>query len=85
MLPVSTIMFVICNVRLTTVSILQILNYKIDSWIQLSAVMILLINHANNPVIYGLTNRNFREAISKAFSRNKARNILRTTRRNEKT
>ena len=68
--------FLILNMLFCLVSILQILNYKIESWIDLLVTNILMINHANNPVIYGLMNRNFRAAISNAFSCNKVRNIL---------
>ena len=38
-----------------------------------------MMNHANNPVIYGLINRNFREAISQSFSDNKVCHIFRAT------
>ena len=66
-LVVIIIAFVISNVPISTVHILGVLNHKIEPWIDLLVLSILMINHANNPVIYGLMNRNFREVISQSI------------------
>ena len=76
-LLVIILTFVTFNIPGSIVITLGTLNYQVEPWIGLLAMVIMMINHANNPVIYGLMNRNFRKAISKAFSRNRVRNTLR--------
>ena len=85
-LLVIIIAFVISNVPINTVHILGVLDHKIEPWIDLLVLSILMINHASNPVIYGLMNRNFREVISQACSHDKVRDMLRMKgRRNDQS
>ena len=85
-LLIIIITFVIFNVPACTAVTLRTLNYEIQPWIQLLLLAVVLMNHAINPVIYGLMNKNFRKAISGAFSRSKVRNTLEATpRRTDET
>ena len=52
-----------------------LLKYKVKPWLDISTVILLMVNHANNPVIYGLMNRNFRKAGLELFCRRKTRNV----------
>ena len=66
-----------------------LLKYKVKPWLDISTVILdistvildistviyMMVNHANNPVIYGLMNRNFREAGLELFCRKKTRNV----------
>ena len=54
------------------------LKYKVKLWIRNLTVMIALLNHVNNPLIYGLMNGNFRQAVLELFCRMKLRSTLRT-------
>ena len=42
-------------------------NFKIKPWIEVSATMFAMLNHVNNPIIYGLLNRNYRKAFLEIF------------------
>eukprot|EP00794_Sanderia_malayensis_P013781 gene13781-15223_t len=44
-----------------------ILPYQVDAW----TVILAMLNHANNPIIYGLLNKNFRSAFKAVCSKDK--------------
>ena len=48
------------------------MNYKVEAGVENFAWLIVILNHVNNPVIYGIMNGNFRQAVLKLFRRNKA-------------
>ena len=50
---------------ISTVNFMEVFNggkYRIEPSIEVSTIMITMLNHVNNPIIYGLLNRNFRGA-----------------------
>ena len=77
MLLVVIITFFILNTPFCVVLSIKILKYEVKPWVDYPTVMILLLNHVNNPVIYGLMNGNFREAVPKLFCQTKR--LSRTT------
>ena len=75
MLLVVIISYFMLVTPASIINILSILlKYKIEPWFDISTMIIFMLNHVNNPVIYGLMNRNFREAGLKLFCRRKTRN-----------
>ena len=52
-------------------NICHILYHKVDNKVDITAKVIIMMNHANNPVIYGLMNGNFRKAVLELFIRKK--------------
>jgi len=56
--------YLICFIPPGVVNLLEMAfpNYKINFWADIITMNLLLANHANNPVIYGLFNRQYRNA-----------------------
>ena len=74
MLLVVTITFFIFYAPVWILNFFHILHYKVKPGFDISANIFMMMNHANNPVIYGLMNQNFRKAGLELFCRKKARN-----------
>ena len=77
MLLVVIITFFILNTPFCVVLSIRILKYEVKPWFDYSSFMILMLNHVNNPMIYGLMNGNFKEAFSQLFCQTKR--LSRTT------
>ena len=78
LLPVI-ITFFIFIAPVSVVGAIKRYMFKNGAWINYSTVMIALLNHVNNPIIYGLMNRNFRQAVLKLFCKKKDGRTLKTT------
>ena len=72
MLIVVIITFFLLNAPFCVVHTIEALSgHEVEAWANYSTstLMIYMLNHVNNPVIYGLMNRNFRKAVSEFFCR----------------
>ena len=70
MLFVVILSFLIFYTPISTINIIEVFNggnYDIASSIQVSIIIITMLNHVNNPIIYGLLNRNYRKAFLGLF------------------
>lgn len=57
-------------------------DYNLPVSLDLFSVLLAMVNHANNPIIYGLMNKNFRKPFEKLFCRQKS-NIGRMANQNQ--
>ena len=74
MLLVVTVTFFMFYAPVWIINILPALHYKVEPGLNVFGTVIIMMNYANNPVIYGLMNGNFRKAGLKLFCWRKARN-----------
>ena len=79
MLLVVIITYFIFNGPFIIVNIVQALKYEVKTWVRNLTVMIAIVNHVNNPLIYGVMNGNFRQTVLKVFCGRKLRSNLRTS------
>ena len=73
-LLVVNVTFFMFHAPVWILNILPALHYKVEPWPNVAGTVIIMMNHANNPVIYGLMNGNFRKAGLTLFSWRRARN-----------
>ena len=61
--------YLVCFIPAATVNLIQMLNpsFEIPLWIDIISVILVFCNHANNPVIYGAFNRQYRKAFKDIF------------------
>ena len=72
MVLVVIITFMFFYVPIMTVTIVSLANgtgYKLPVWIDSLTVVIAMLNHANNPLIYGIMNHSFRRAFKTMLCR----------------
>ena len=57
--------YVICFVPATVINFVELFksDWDIPVWLDLSSMILLMANHANNPIIYGALNRQYRKAL----------------------
>ena len=70
MLFVVIIAFFIFYMPISIINFIEVFSggkYKIDPSIEVSTTIMSQLNHVNNPVIYGLLNRNYRRAFLEVF------------------
>lgn len=58
------IVFIICYIPASVVNIVQMVQpgFNIPPWLDMMSFMLVVSNHANNPLIYNAFNRSFRQA-----------------------
>jgi len=66
--------YLICFVPAATINLIEMVfpSFKIPLWIDILSMILVFCNHANNPVIYGALNKQYRKAFRDIF-----RNLLR--------
>ena len=57
---------------------IQAMKHEVALWVRSLTIMIGMLNHVNNPLIYGVMNGHFRQAVLRLFCRKKARSVLRS-------
>ena len=57
--------YIICYLPATAINIIELVDeqYEIPVWLDFSSIMLVLLNQANNPLIYGIFNRQYRVAL----------------------
>lgn len=61
----SFLLFYLPSATMNIYEIIQSPNHKLPKSIDLFGVLLAMLNHANNPIIYGYMNKNFRKPIKK--------------------
>lgn len=58
------VVFVICYIPASVINILDMasLGFKIPHWLDMLSFVLVVSNHANNPIIYNALNRSFRQS-----------------------
>lgn len=58
------VVFIICYIPASVINILDMahLGFKIPHWLDMLSFVLVVSNHANNPVIYNALNRSFRQS-----------------------
>lgn len=58
------VVFIICYIPASVINILDMahLGFKIPAWLDMLSFVLVVSNHANNPVIYNALNRSFRQS-----------------------
>ena len=58
------VVFIICYIPASVINILDMthLGFKIPHWLDMVSFVLVVSNHANNPVIYNALNRSFRQS-----------------------
>lgn len=58
------IVFIICYIPASVVNIVQMVQpgFRIPPWLDMMSFLLVVSNHANNPLIYNALNRSFRQA-----------------------
>ena len=77
LLVVIIAFFIFCAPGFILFSI-QAMKYEVKLWVRSLTVMIGMLNHVNNPLIYGVMNVHFRKAAFRLICRKKARSTLRS-------
>ena len=67
MLLVVIITFFIVYAPLPIAATIQAIKYKVEAWVENLTVITAMLNHVNNPLIYGMMNGNFRQAVLNCF------------------
>ena len=71
MLFVVIISFLIFYTPISTVNIIEVFCdgklYEVDPSVEVAIIILTMLNHVNNPIIYGLLNRNCRRAFLEVF------------------
>lgn len=65
--------YLICFIPAATINLIEMVNpsFKIPLWIDILSMILVFSNHANNPIIYGALNKQYRKAFRDIF-----RNLL---------
>ena len=82
MLFVVIIAFFIFYMPISIINFIEVFSggkYKIDPSIEVVTLIMSQVNHVNNPVIYGLLNRNYRRAFLEVFCRRGFQESCKTT------
>ncbi|KAK3730752.1 hypothetical protein QZH41_007122 [Actinostola sp. cb2023] len=63
-LIIIIVAYLVCFIPPATVNLIEMVlpTYKIPFWVDVVSMNLLFTNHANNPVIYGFFNRQYRQA-----------------------
>ncbi|XP_029195911.2 melatonin receptor type 1B-like isoform X1 [Acropora millepora] len=63
-LAVVVAAYLICFIPAATINLMEMVipQYKIPPWIDMLSMILVFCNHANNPVIYGVLNKQYRKA-----------------------
>lgn len=58
------LVFIVCYIPASIVNIVQMINpdFHIPHWLDMVSFLLVVSNHANNPIIYNALNRSFRQA-----------------------
>ena len=61
--------YLICFIPAATINLIEMVkpNFKIPLWIDVFSVILVFSNHANNPIIYGALNKQYRKAFRDIF------------------
>ena len=56
--------YFVCYAPALTVNMIEMIDgHEMETWIDISTVTVMLFSHVNNPLIYGLMNPNFKNAV----------------------
>ena len=61
--------YLICFIPAATINLIEMVypSFKIPLWIDILSMILVFCNHANNPVIYGALNKQYRKAFKDIF------------------
>ena len=61
--------YCVCFLPATVINFIEMIDpdFYIPTWLNLSSMILVMANHANNPLIYGFLNRHYRKAFKAIF------------------